>query len=1066
MANEKDSLRSRSYVRIVDLISEGEIEGLVDGKRSVYLNETPIENADGSENYAGVTVVEKKGTNSQASINFVGVVENEVSVDTQVKKGSPGPIVRTITDSDITGVRVRIRVPALYEQNSKGEIVGTSARIKIYLQSNGGGYVQKIDNTISGKASNGYDRDFEIALTGEAPWDIKVERVSDDTDEIGKQNSTIWKSYTEIIHSKLRYPNSAIVGIRFNSESFTGTPRRAYDVKLLKVKVPSNYTPTTRAYSGVWDGTFKAAKEWTDNPAWCFYDLLTNTRYGLGGYLPETQIDKWALYQVAQYCDELVPNGEGGYEPRFTCNLYIQSRREAYKVVQDMASIFRGMVYWSSGALTVSQDAPSDPVALYTAANVVEGFFTYSGTASKARHSVALVTWNDPEDFYRQKVEYVEDAAAIARFGLVETEVTAVGCTSRGQANRVGRWLLYSEQNETETVTFRTGLEGCVTRPGHVIKVADPTRAGARLGGRIETATTTQITVDADFTLPSSSTLYAMLADGTVESRTVSSKSGRVLTLASALSAAPQAGAVWMVSAPSVEVQTFRVISMSESGDGQVEITALKHDPEKYASVETGLKLQPRDFTRLNEIADAPKNVVITEALYETSAEVRTRVTIDWDKASNAGSYRVAYKVDDGNFVTLPDTANTTIDIDDAEAGLYTVQIRSLSPLGRLGRLAETQKLVFGKTLPPGDVSGVYINVINQETALISWTLPADLDVRVGGKILIRHTPATVGATWENATSLVPPINGNETSKVVPFLAGTYLLRAMDELGKMSPNASVVVVTAQMQPQPAYTVRVASSPAGVPDITFAEDLTVPPFQGNLDGMLYSVDLDGLILANGTVWDSLTGNIDDFTSIDAVGGVAASGEYEFGSTLDLGAVFEANLRARFTARAYNPGTLWDDNVSVDEIVIIDDVVGNPDAALFFRYGTDGVNYSDWIQFRSNLVRGRYFQFKIVATSGDQRENILIEELGVTVLLQQHVQSDGPLTSGAGTYSVTFPKAFYGVPQVVVTGENMNSGDYATIASITRTGFQVTFKNSGGSSISRQFHYTATGYGKEV
>jgi len=450
------TLRSKAFARILDLICEGEIEGLVDGKKSIYLDGTPVQSADGTTNFQDVEYVTRNGTNAQTYIPGIPAAENEVTVSAEVTNALS--LVRTITNSEVNAFRIRVATPALFRQKDDGSLADEQIDFRVEVQPSGGSYSTVKNFTFNGKTTQEYERSYELQLTGDAPWNIRLTRLtSDNTDNPRIQNRSYWQSYTEIINQKLRYPNSALASLKFNSEYFDSIPSRAYDVKLLKVKVPSNYNPVTRAYTGIWDGTFKTEKAWTDNPAWCFYDLLTNTRYGLGNYLSEAQVDKWGLYSIARYCDELVGNGEGGTEPRFTCNIYIQSRKEAFNVIQDFASIFRGMVYWSAGQLTATQDSPADPVALFTPANIEDGSFNYSGSAAKARHTVALVTWNDPEDQYKQKVEYVEDAVGIARYGVSETEITAIGCTSRGQANRVGRWLLFSEQYETETVSFTTG---------------------------------------------------------------------------------------------------------------------------------------------------------------------------------------------------------------------------------------------------------------------------------------------------------------------------------------------------------------------------------------------------------------------------------------------------------------------------------------------------------------------------------------------------------------------------------------------------------------------------------
>ena len=645
-----DSLRSKAYARVVDLVCEGEIEGLAAGLQSVYLDDTPIQNPDGSYNFTGVTLETRPGTQQQSYIPGFSSVENEVAVGVECK--SSQPVVRSINDPDVDAVRIKVSIPTLSLQDTtNGDLNGTSVSYAIDVQARGAGYVQFLADTVSGKTTSRYQRSYYIPLTGTGPWDVRLRRITADSTQTSLQNKTFLESYTEVIESKLRYPNSALMALRVDASQFTSIPRRSYDLKLLRVRIPSNYFPETRSYNGVWDGTFKVA--WTDNPAWCFYDLVTNTRYGLGSLIPESQVDKWALYRVARYCDELVPDGLGGYEPRFTCNLYLQSREQAYKVVQDMASIFRGMAYWSGGAITVTQDAPQDPVYQFTAANVLGGEFAYQGSSAKARHTVALVNWVDPDDFYRQKVEYVEDMAGIARYGVVQADVVAMGCTSRGQANRVGKWLLYSEQSESEIITFHTGLEGAVVRPGDVIKVADSSRSGLRLGGRIAAATTVSVTLDQD--LPAGSwRISVLLPTGAVEERQVGSLSGRMVGVTSAFSTAPQVGAIWVLASTQVETQLFRVVQVAESEPGIHEVTALAHNPSKYDAIEQGLALQPRDITVLSTTPMAPTGLSVTESLYRVKDQALVLIQVGWEQVFGALEYQVSYRVNGGNTVTLP----------------------------------------------------------------------------------------------------------------------------------------------------------------------------------------------------------------------------------------------------------------------------------------------------------------------------------------------------------------------------------------------------------------------------
>lgn len=826
------TLRSRAYARILDLVSEGEIEGLVDGAKSIYLDGTPLQNPDNSFNFQNVSYDTRTGTNTQTYIPGVAGVESETNVATEVKASAS--VVRTISDADVNAVRVTISLPALYFQNSKGDLEGQSVEIAIDVQPSGGSYTEVLDDTISGKTSSKYQRSYRVPLTGTGPWNIRLRRITADTTNPRLQNKTFWDSFTAIIDSKLRYPNSGLVSMRFDASTFSGIPVRAYDLKLKRVQVPSNYNAATRTYTGAWNGTFQTA--WTDNPAWCFYDLVTNTRYGLGEFIDPAQVDKWALYAISQYCDELVDDGLGGTEPRFTCNLYLQSRAEAYKVVQDMASCFRSMVYWASGSLTLAQDAPSDPVALFSQANVVDGAFSYSGSSAKARHTVALVTWNDPADLYAQKVEYVEDQAAIARFGVVPTEVVAIGCTSRGQAARVGRWLLYSERYESETVTFQTGVEGAVARPGQVIKVADASRAGVRLGGRVRSATVSAITTDAAVSLGGASwTLYAMLPDGTVGESQVASASGNTINLVTPLADAPQAGAQWVMSATTIEAQTFRVLTVVEQENGVIEITGLKHDADKYDAVENGLVLQSRTITQLTPVPDTPSDLVVGEALYTYQAEVRAQLNIGWANVQGASTYRVLWSKDGANFSEAI-TSVSDYNVLDITPGAFVVRVYAIGPTGKESAgYAEASFTALGKTAPPANVTGLQ-DIIDPNIGItLTWNKVADLDLD-GYEIMDGSTVLGVAKTTSFKVGLLP------------VGAKTYTVRALDTSGNYSATAASVAVTIVAAAAP----TVASTFAGENLV-----LTWNAVQGNLATDAYEIRF-GASFAGGTSLGTIKG----------------------------------------------------------------------------------------------------------------------------------------------------------------------------------------------------------------
>jgi hypothetical protein len=1059
-----DSLNSTQYANLVDLISEGEIEGLKNGHQSIFVNNTPLQNADGTYNFQNVTVYTRNGTQNQAYIPIAADVESEVPVNVTVQQATP--VVRSITDNTVNAARVTITVPALQQFTDKGDILGTDVRLQIAVQYNGGGYTTVIDDTIAGRTGDQYQRDYLVNLTGAFPVDVKVTRVTADSASAKLINAFSWSSYTEITYAKLRYPNSALVAMRVDAEQFSSIPGRSYLIRGIKVRIPSNATVDAATgrliYSGVWNGSFGAA-QWCSDPAWILWDLLTSTRYGFGNHVQAAQLDKWAFYAASQYASELVPNGFGGQEPRFSCNVNIQTQEEAYKLINDLCSTFRAMPYWSTGALTISQDKPSDPAYLFTLANVSEEGFSYSGGSLKTRPTVAVVSYLDLT-LRDIAYEVVEDQAAIAKYGVVTTEVSAFACTSRGQAGRIGEWLLYSEQYESEVVTFTASIDaGVVVRPGQIVEISDPVRSGARRGGRIRSATTTTVTVDnaTDLT-PTGGTFSVILSDGTVASRVVSSIAGSTVTLAAALPTAPNANSIWIYETPNIQASTWRVISVTEQDQAQYQITALAYNASKYNYIERGRPLTQRDITDLNEIPPAPTNLQAVEALYENNGRVLSKLIVSWQPVPGVSSYRYRYRLQNGNW-TSSTQQRPDFEILDTTPGTYEIEVYSVNAGLRSSVLPA--RLIFnvmGKTAPPADVTGLSLVPIDQASAIISWEASTELDVKIGGKVLIRHTPELTGAIWENSIEIVPAASGNQTQKQVPLLEGTYLLKFEDDGGRRSLNATLIV---------------ADLPTPLPRLlvqTYAEDQETPPFSGNLTDMFYDAGLDGLVISTGIFVDDMAppGDWDALPSIDGVGGVLGSGEYEFGSTLDMGGVFDLNMQRRFLIRPYLPAGLWDEKTAlIDTWTEIDENnLDQVNARLYVRSTTDNPagtpTWSDWREFANAIVRGRGFQFKTIATSSDPAVNILIDELGCVVELQQRTEQSATLTSGAGTYTAIFANPFYQAPSIGVTGFNMSTGDYFTIGSVTRTGFQVTFRNSAGAAVSRQFTYTAIGYGREI
>nr|DAL08213.1 MAG TPA: tail protein [Caudoviricetes sp.] len=579
----KETSRSKQLVKIVEVISEGEVEGLADGMKSVYFDNTPVQNKDGSYNFNNVQLEGRVGSQVQDVIAGFNTSEKEVNVGTQVRKNLP--ITRTVTDSKVSRLRLTIGVQSLFSQSENGDTTGTTVELVITIGS------QSYPVSISGKYSSQYLQQHTFDNLPPVPFTVKVERVTEDSKSQRLQNNTVWSSYTEIIDTEFTYPNTALIGVKFDSEYFSNIPARTYDLLGLRVKVPSNYDTRTRKYTGMWDGTFKT--DWTDNPAWILYDVVTSKRYGLGNRLGEFGADKWALYQVSQYCDQLVPDGFGGQEPRFTCNAWLTEQRSAYDVINDICSIFRAMPVWNGQQLTVVMDRPSDPVWTYTNANIEKDGFNYTFSAKKARHNAIQVEYADKDNGYEKAIEYVSDDESIRRNGLNVKKITAFGCTSRGQAHRTGLWLLQTEKLETKTVTFTVGAEGLMHVPGDIIKVADTYYAGTNVGGRVLSVNGKKVILDREISVNGNSYFSYINAQAKHQDIKIVSVNGAEITLDQEPTGLEAYG-VWSLSTQQVTSQLFKALSVKEETKGKYTITALQHEPQKEAIVDNGAKFEPK----------------------------------------------------------------------------------------------------------------------------------------------------------------------------------------------------------------------------------------------------------------------------------------------------------------------------------------------------------------------------------------------------------------------------------------------------------------------------------------
>ena len=1074
-----DTLQSVQFATVLDLLSEGEIQGLEDGNKSIFLEDTPVQNADGTNNFSGFTIVTRNGTQAQTHIggNFASN-ESENAVNTEVTNGSP--ITRTITDSNVDKARVTLAIPSLRIVEDDGDITGHSVSIKIQVQYNGGGYNDVITDTIKGKSSARYQRDYLITLSGAFPVDIRMVRVSADEASTRRASSTFFQSYTEIIDEKFRYPNSALVALRFDSRQFNSIPTRKYLIRGIKVKIPSNATVDTTThlgrltYSGVWDGTFSAAT-WTNDPAWCLYDLLINTRYGAG--VPEDTLDKYDFFSISQYCNALVSDGQGGQEPRFSLNILINSRDEVYNVIQQLTAIFRGIAYYGAGSLVLLQDKPSDAQYLLGPSNVVDGIFSYSGTSQKARHTVAVVAWQSYDTRGDIEYEYVEDHAAVAKYGIIKKDIKAIGCYSQGQAHRLGKWALLSEQNLTETCEFAVAIDsGIIIRPGMVVNIADPLRGGTRRSGRVSSATTTVITIDSatDLSVSVSSTtsptLSVLLPTGLAETKPISSISGRAITVSSAFSEAPNAGAVYLIETTDIQAQQFRVLSVAESGDGIYGVSAIAYNESIYAAVESDVALRQRDITNLSATPDAPENLTGNEFLYQEGQTVHTGFSLSFTHdRRNTNDFQIKYKINNDNFTTLI-TSSPSVTLRALRAGTLTVQVLARNYLGRQSTIATATFTLVGKTAVPGDVQNLTIEPINANSARLRWTETVDLDVKVNGRVYIKHSNLTDGsATWPNSVNLIPAVAGNSTEAIVPLVEGEIFAKFEDDLGNRSVNAASVLVD------------LPDTLGRLPVLTRREDQDTPPFQGTKTNCFYSSDFDALVIDGDELLDPQT-DFDAISSFDFFGDILTSAEYEFVNTLDLGAAFSLDLARRFVTRAFFPNDSIDSRTAnVDTWNDFDGTnADRVNAKLYMRSTNDDPSgsptYSAWREFINGTFTGRAFQFKAELESSDVAQNILVDELGFEATFQRRFEnSNAAIASGTSTKAVTFDNPFFTgtaslggtnayLPSVGVTVQNLGAGERVNVSSVTGTGFSVDVLDSGGSNVNRNFTYSAVGYGR--
>ena len=1100
-----DTLNSRQFASIQDLISEGEIEGFATPSKAgltkgttaynnaalkdIFLNDTPILNASASNtnpqtadfNFQNIGFTPRFGTSNQTHVPGIEGSQSTSSVGVTVTNSSP--VTRQITNTAVDAAKVTITFPQLQKATDEGDLLGSSVNLKIQVQYNSGGFTDVINDTITGRTADAYQKEYRVSFTGSFPVDIRVVRVTADSTSSNLVDAFTWTSISEIVDDKQRYLNSAYTNLRIDSEQFSSIPKRAFRIRGVKVRIPgagasSSGTPTVDLQTGriiypsgyIFNGTMGAA-QWCSCPALILLDLLTTERYGFGTHITDSNLDLFSFIAASKYANELVDDGFGGQEARFSCNVNIQGSTEAFTLINELAGVMRCFPIWSEGSVTISQDRPTDPSYLFSLANVGEGGFSYSGSSLKQRHTVISVSYFNMDS---REIDYevVEDTTAQSKLGIIKKDVKAFACTSRGQAQRLGKAILFSEQQETEVVSFTTSIDaGAIVRPGSVISINDPVRGGERRSGRIKSATTTAITVDnvkdlSTFT-GTNKKCSVILPDGSVQTKDISSISTNVINLSSALSQTPNVNSIWLIQSSTLEAQTYRVITVEEQDGINFAITALTYIDGKYANIEQGISLPARNISLLNEPKDPPANLQASERIVAINALAVTKLIVSWVSVTGVSQYLVQYRFNNTNWVNET-VFRPDFELLNTEAGTYEFKVFSYNAALKLS--ATSSDIAFnavGKTAPPGNVQNLSMEPITNKLVRLRWTKAVDPDVLHGGRVYVRHSNLTDGSgTFQNSVDLVTALAGNTTDVVVPSLEGEYILKFQDDQGNFSTGETSII---QDLPDLIDTQVILQD---------REDLDNPPFQGADTNTTFNNSTSALQLTNPAT--------------------NATGEYAFKDILDLGAVFSLDLKRVIRSVGFVIGTdietiipsgsFWDDYAQDGNF----DGAAADEANCQIQVATSQTasgSFGAFNNFANGTFKGRRFKFKLVLETTNVSQNMNVQQAGYTAEFQsrteQNYQTGGSTSTApqqSGTSSsgktVTFGTPFFvgtsslgGVnaflPTVGITIQDAQAGDFFTVTNVSGTGFTIkVMQNNNSTFVDRSFTFSAVGYGKGV
>ena len=1097
-----DTLNSRQFASIQDLISEGEIEGFATPSKAglskgttaynnaalkdIFLNDTPILNASASNtnpqtadfNFQNVGFTPRFGTSNQTHVPGIEGSQSTTAVGVTVTNSSP--VTRQITNTAVDAAKVTITFPQLQKATDEGDLLGSSVNLKIQVQYNSGGFTDVINDTITGRTADAYQKEYRVSFTGSFPVDIRVVRVTADSTSSNLVDAFTWTSISEIVDDKQRYLNSAYTNLRIDSEQFSSIPKRAFRIRGVKVRIPGagaggSGTPSVDLQTGriiypsgyIFNGTMGAA-QWCSCPSLILLDLLTTERYGFGTHITDSNLDLFSFIAASKYANELVDDGFGGQEARFSCNVNIQGSTEAFTLINELAGVMRCFPIWSEGSVTISQDRPTDPSYLFSLANVGEGGFSYSGSSLKQRHTVINVSYFNMDS---REIDYevVEDTSAQNKLGIIKKDVKAFACTSRGQAQRLGKAILFSEQQETEVVTFTTSIDaGAIVRPGSVISINDPVRGGERRSGRIKSATTTAITVDnvkdlSTFT-GTNKKCSVILPDGSVQTKDISSISTNVINLSSALSQTPNVNSIWLIQSSTLEAQTYRVITVEEQDGINFAITALTYIDGKYANIEQGISLPARNISLLNEPRNPPSNLQAAERTVIINALAVTKLIVSWVSVTGVNQYLVQYRFNNTNWVNeivfRPD-----FELLNTQAGTYEFRVFSYNAALKLS--ATSTDLTFnavGKTAKPSDVQNLSIEPITNKLVRLRWNRSTDPDVIHGGRVYVRHSNLTDGSgTFQNSVDLITALAGNTTDATVPSLEGEYILKFQDDGGRFCVGETSIIMD-------------------LPDLIDTqvilqdrEDLDSPAFQGTKTNTTFNNSTSALQLTNPAT--------------------NATGEYAFKDILNLGAVFSLDLKRVIRSIGFNigqdietlipgpPGILWDDYAALDNNF---DGAAADEANCQIQVATSqsaSGSFGAFNNFANGTFKGHRFKFKLILETTNTAQNMNVQQAGYSAEFQSRTEqnyqtgsgtSTAPQQSGTSAKTITFGTPFFVgtsslgganafLPSVGITIQNAQSGDFFTITNLSGTGFTVSIKN-GSSFVDRSFTFSAVGYGK--